>query len=88
MSALNKKGFEQDETRDHICFYHCWKSTGKRSGIWTRVSHSSKPKDLPKWLVSEMAKQLKLKKAQLVDLVSCEMDQLKYESVIEEKVRP
>ena len=83
-AALRKKGFDENKKKDHIYFYHRWESTGNLSGIWTRVSHGSRPKDLPKGLASEMAKQVKLSNRDFERLVSCDMDQDKYEKVVKE----
>ncbi len=84
-AALRKKGFDQNEKKDHIYFYHRWKSNGFLSGIWTRVSHGSRPKDLPKGLVGEMARQVKLSNKNFKRLVSCDMDREEYEEVVKKR---
>ena len=84
--ALRKKGFDENEKKDHIYFYHRWKSDGILSGIWTRVSHGSRPKDLPKGLVGEMAKQVRLSSKDFRRLVSCDMDRDEYEKVAKERL--
>ena len=81
IGALNNKGFDEKKKR-HINYYHRWKSTEKLSGITTCVSHSGK--DLPKWLVGEISRDLRLKKPQLRDFVDCKIDQLKYEAIVRE----
>ena len=87
-AALKKKGFDEERDKDHICFYHCWKSSGIRSGIWTRVSHGSRPKDLPKWLVSEMSRQMELQTKELKRFVDCGMSREEYEEIISEILKP
>jgi predicted RNA binding protein YcfA (HicA-like mRNA interferase family) len=65
-SALAKKGFEEVDTDHHIYIYIF---EGKKTGIKTKVSHSSKEIGDP--LISEMKKQLKLSKSQFIELVNC-----------------
>ena len=83
-SALLKKGFEEEE-RKHHTYYHYVTLNGARIGVRTYLSRGSKPKQLPRNLESEIAKQCYLSKAELRQLVECTIDQGAYENILEGK---
>lgn len=74
-AALTSKGFREDKT-DHKKYwlYH----NGQRQAISTMLSHGSGYKTIDDSLLGKIAKQLKLKKADLLELVDCSMDGARY----------
>jgi hypothetical protein len=77
--SLQKKGFVFDKQRkDHKYYYYCSKS-GKKTEIFTKVSHSPKYKTIGDDLISQMSKQCRLSKAEFIDLVDCPLSQESYE---------
>lgn len=81
-SALRKKGFVLEET-DHR--YYKLQVDGKYTGIQTKVSTGTKYKTLAASLVGLMAGQLRLSKAEFLDLVRCSIDGDAYVSLLEKK---
>ncbi|MCA0428809.1 MAG: hypothetical protein LCH37_15340 [Bacteroidetes bacterium] len=71
---LKKKGFVENEKADHrfFEFYHNEKMICK-----TKVSHNSQ--DIDDYLISNMAKQVKLSKNDFIALVECTLSQNGYE---------
>jgi predicted RNA binding protein YcfA (HicA-like mRNA interferase family) len=65
--ALRTKGFHEDRSRDH-CYYFLHYN-GKKSSVFTKISHSEREIKAP--LLSVMARQLKITKAQFSELVIC-----------------
>jgi len=68
--AFLKKGFKDERGRRDIFYYYYF--NGKKSHIFTKMSHN--PGDLDEWLISNMAKQLKLEKNDFVEVVKCSID--------------
>lgn len=64
--SLQKKGFVKDDGDHHfyIFFYN-----GQKTSIRTRISHGET--DIAEPLISKMAKQVRLRKADFYDLVNC-----------------
>ena len=81
--ALERKGF-RNRGGDHT-FYYYYSLTGKKTIVKTKVSLGSKPKTISGELIGFMAKQCKLTNAQFLELVDCEMDQLAYEGVLQDR---
>jgi hypothetical protein len=77
-AALERKGFERDETHHHYFVYRT--IDGKKSQIRTRTSHGSSHKTLGDALLSQMAKQVKLPNKKFLELVDCTLDQAGYEN--------
>lgn len=68
-SALLKKGFVRIEAPHHTMFWLV--VAGHRRGIRTRLSHGQRRVD--DWLLSEMAKQLHLSRADLLRFIECQI---------------
>ena len=68
--SLKKKGFAEDVDGDHVKYV--LQRENLTASISTHVSHGGK-KTIGKGLVSEMARQCKLKPAQFRKLVNCTM---------------
>ncbi len=68
-AGLENKGFIMDNQGHHIYFRMF--VDGKDIGAWTYISHGHS--DIGDDLLSMMAKQLKLNKSQLIDLIECPM---------------
>lgn len=69
LSGLEKKGFLESKARarDHkfLIFY----VNGKKTSIYTKVSHGSN--EIDDYLINQMSIQVRLEKKQFIDLVSC-----------------
>ena len=71
-SALRKKGFSIDDSRDHTFYHH--KFNGKITGINTKISRGSNYKRIDASLQSMIKKQLKLDTSQeFKNLIDCPM---------------
>ncbi len=81
--ALQAKGFMPSEGDHHFFVYIA--TNGKKTRARTKTSHTAKMKDVPDNLLSEMAKQCKLTKAQFLELVDCPMNRQRYEQVLTER---
>ncbi|AMM53497.1 hypothetical protein [Pyrococcus kukulkanii] len=90
ISSLKKKGFKE-ENRDHV--YLTLLIGGKETKIKTKISHSHKSKQLPPWILIEIAKQLGFKdpKTHKVDwqafynFIDCPMDYNQYIQYLQQK---
>jgi len=83
-SSLARKGFVGDRSSHHRYFHH--QCDGKRTGIYTYISHGPSYKVYGDALLSEMKKQLRLDAVgQLVDLVKCPMSAEQYNAVLRKK---
>jgi predicted RNA binding protein YcfA (HicA-like mRNA interferase family) len=80
-SALKTKGFDES-LRDHRYYTYRSKS-GLLSHIYTKISHSGKTID--DGLIGQMAKQVRLKKPQFLDLVKCPLSRDRYEELLIEQ---
>lgn len=82
-SSLAKKGFIRDENH-HTYFYHEYK--GKRTRIYTYISHGDKSKTYGNPLLSRMKRQLKLDTlSQVLDLLKCPMSGKEYNHILKDK---
>lgn len=81
-SALKKKGFKLKEGHHHYFIYHT--IAGKKTTIKTKTSHTPSMKEIPDNLLSQMAKQCRLKKDQFFDLLDCPLEQKGYEEILRE----
>ena len=79
-SALLEKAFtERSGKSDHRVFLYLVE--GKKTGISTRMSHSSQT-DVSRQLVSAMAQQCRLSKDEFLDLVDCPMSPADYHTYL------
>ena len=74
------KGFEENDQRDHI-FFAYRRQDGRLTRRRTKLSHGSAGSDVSDSLLSLMAKQLGLSKADFLKLVDCPMSREEYENV-------
>ena len=81
VSALEKKGFKKKEGGPHTRYTYT-DLNGRRSGITTFMSRGSKYKVLDASLIGKIMKQMRLKRNELEEFVSCEMSQDDYEEII------
>lgn len=82
MDNLPKKGFVEQDDRDHI-FYH-FHHDGKKTHIRTHVSHGSKYKTLGNDLVGQMAKQCKLTSKNFRGLAECNVSHQDYINLLKD----
>lgn len=83
-AALRKKGFQRDSEGKHIRYYLV-NPDGREAGIRTMMSHGIMGGTLSSKLVSDMARQLHLTKAQFLDLVDCPLDETAYRDILRER---
>ncbi len=69
--ALSGKGFTLDDKRDHR--YYWLFVGGKYTGIYTKVSTGKGYRTIDDSLVSKIARQLKISRQDLLDLVECSL---------------
>ena len=81
--ALRKKGFVEQQGDHH--YYTYYTSTGVRTGIFTKTSHTPHMKEIPDNLLSQMAGQCKLSTPEFCNLVDCPLSREAYEKLLKEK---
>ncbi|MCK5841557.1 MAG: type II toxin-antitoxin system HicA family toxin [Candidatus Sabulitectum sp.] len=81
--ALRKKGFLEDSGDHHRFTYRTL--SGKTSIIRTHTSHSKAKKEISIQLISRMARQVKLSRAEFLDLIDCHLSQEGYEDILRDK---
>lgn len=79
-AALLAKGFVREEGHHHFFVYIT--KEGKKSRARTKTSHTTRMKDVPDNLLSQMAWQCKLTKPQFLELVDCPMSREAYEEAL------
>ncbi len=82
-SALLSKGFQKSENDHHYFIY--FTKDGKKTTAKTKTSHTKKMKDIPDNLLSQMAKQCHLKKADFLNLIDCPLSQEQYEIILQKE---
>lgn len=84
--ALAKKGFQEEPGGDHRYFRLFVE--GRKTGLFTKVSRGGKKyKTLGDNLIAQMARQLKLTKAQFLDLIKCTIDGQGYVAIVTERLK-
>ena len=83
-SALCQKGFRRETGGDHICYF-LTDDNGNDTDIRTKVSHGVMGETIGVNLISRMARQLRLTKAQFLDLIDCSMDEATYRAILGEQ---
>ena len=81
IGGLEKKGFDRKEG-DHI-YLHYYNKQGKKTRVFTKVSHSKE--EYGKTLLALIARQLRLNKQQLYDLIECPISRNEYEQILKGK---
>ena len=78
---LSKKGFRWKKDRGkHRVYVYCIKNT--ETGVFTLFPHSSRVRDLSDSLISDMAEQCKLPRADFLRLARCPMKQAEYSDIL------
>ena len=78
-SRLKSKGFtEERKGRDHIYFFFFYK--GKKTGIYTKISHSMK--EIGDSLIGDMKNQMKLSTKQFNEFVECTLGKEEYTKIL------
>lgn len=81
---LPKKGFAKDEQGHHVYFIHLY--GGKKTGIYTKISHTKKIREISNDLLTAVRKQLRLdRNDQVRDLAECPMTEAEYVSLLRQK---
>ena len=80
-SALMRKGFEKTKDSDHVRYYFYDRQTGATLAQ-TKISHGMMGVSIGAPLISQMASQLHLTKAQFLDLIDCSLDEAGYREIL------
>ena len=78
--SLRKKGFVE-QPGDHRFFIY-FTSTGKKTGVFTKTSHTPQVKDISDGLFKSMAKQCKLSQNDFCKLIDCPLSRDSYEQLL------
>lgn len=78
--GLAAKGFELEEN-DHTYFTYLT-IDGRRTRARTKMSHGSLNKDVPDYVLTQMARQVRLPLGQFRNLVDCPLDRAAYEAIL------
>lgn len=73
--SLRSKGFIQSESHHHFFIYHS--IAGRKTPVKTKTSHAHR--EISDDLLGKMAQQVKLSKADFLDLVDCPLSREAYE---------
>lgn len=80
MKALLKKGFREDNGRDHhYCFFY---ANGKKTIIKTKVSRGASHSDVPDVILNKMQKQLHLPKKEFNEYLNCTFSEEEYKNYL------
>ena len=79
-ALVKKLGFEKTETHHHV--YRLW--LGGKLVARTYISHGGR--ELSRYHVCQMAKQMRLRTAELVDAVNCPLTREAYYRILYERV--
>lgn len=80
--GLKKKGFREDEEHDHIIL-RLYDKADKPTKIFTKISHGKSEYGDP--LISLVARELNLKKNELLEFINCHISQDDYYRILKEK---
>ena len=78
-ALVEKLGFEKTETHHHV--YRLWLDS--KLVARTYISHGER--ELSRYHVSQMAKQMQLRTSQLVDAASCPLTREEYYTILRER---
>ncbi|MBB4823668.1 hypothetical protein HNO89_000888 [Sporosarcina luteola] len=76
-SSLGKKGFRLIQSHHRLYVLY---ANGKKTSIRTRLSHGAKEYD--DHLLGQMAKQVKLTKERLLELIDCPLSEQEYKELL------
>ena len=79
--ALTTKGFEEITNSDHYYFY--FQLDGKRTSVFTKISHDATDVNDP--LLGLMTKQVRLKRTEFNNLIDCRLDGPEYRQLLLER---
>jgi len=86
---ITKKGFQKTESDHH--FYTYYTTTNLRTAIRTKMSHSNRgASDISDTLISVMARQCCLSRADFCKFIDCSLSQVQYEQILLDvgKIKP
>jgi hypothetical protein len=78
--SLQKKGFILDKRHDDHKYFYYHSKSGKKTEVFTKISHGTKYKVIGDNLLALMSKQCKLSKSEFLDLIDCPLTQDLYEA--------
>ena len=82
INNLKRKGFNKDEDGDHI-FLRYQNTSGKKTPIFTKLSHGSNYREIGLNLIGKMARQCRLSVKQFIKLAECEISRDEYAQIVE-----
>jgi hypothetical protein len=78
---LPRKGFRKNPSGDHVYFH--LERGGLETGVYTKVSHTKKHRDISGGILTAIRKQLHLEmNQQVADLVRCPMTREEYLAIL------
>ena len=84
ISALTSKGFEEDRKRHHVYLTYV-NTQGLITSHFTKLSQANPGHDVSDNLLSQMTKQIGLKRRQEIErLIDCPMNQAEYEEAVKD----
>lgn len=82
--ALRTKGFRREMDGRHVHYFFSGPN-GKKSGIFTLMSHGMGSTSIGNPLLGLMARQLRLTNAQFLDFIDCTLDEDGYRAILGEE---
>lgn len=79
-NGLTRKGFEKSNNDHTKCIYYTF--SGKKTSVWTKISHGSSHKKLSENIQRQIAKQCKLTNIQFDNLLDCPLTREDYETML------
>ncbi len=79
-AALRKKGFRRELDGKHIQYFYM-----RSSKIVTHMSHGMMGETIDSNILSQMARQLRLTKAQFLELIDCTLSEEGYREVLKKQ---
>lgn len=79
-TGLKRKGFAKSEG-DHRKYIY-YTITGKKTSVWTKISHGSSHNKLSEDILRKIAKQCRLTRKELDGLIDCPLTREDYESML------
>ncbi|MGL4943954.1 MAG: hypothetical protein ACRC46_12285 [Thermoguttaceae bacterium] len=83
-AALRKKGFKRDASGDHV-YYFFTDPEGQETILNTKMSHGMLGSTIDAKTLSLMSRQLRITKAQFLDLIDCVLSESEYRNIVNQQ---
>ncbi|MGL6227525.1 MAG: hypothetical protein ACRC10_12970 [Thermoguttaceae bacterium] len=84
-AALRKKGFHRNVDGKHIVYSICNLADETEYKVLTHLSHGMSGTTVSAKLLSQMSRQLRLRKDQFLALIDCSLDETQYRLILQEQ---